>query len=490
PGCARRTAHPAGVVERAGSGPLRRRPAPPRGIGGGQRGLGAGAFCHHRRRPERFHQRRHGAAGGGQRPPPPLPPAPGGIRRPAPGGGARQPRPQRHPQWLSHGPRQPPEAYRPGGAPPGRGRPLRVERRLPAPQPGSDRLPHLHRARGAPLHQRGDLPRHHRRRGPGGVQWSYPYSPRRPDDQRAPQQPQPAHQQPGGGGHQAGAGDLRRRRTVLPRRHRGPARRGPAPLPAHPGRVRTGGPGAAQLRLHQRDSQPHPPRAAAGLPAPQARRAVRPGPGTCEAPAMTLPSPVKAQGRGFDPVAVRRDFPILAREVNGHPLVYLDNAATTQKPLAMIDAISDYYLNHNANVHRAAHVLSDEATQAFEGARDTVAAFINSPASRQLIWTRGTTESINLVAATWGRANLKAGDRVLVPALEHHSNIVPWQMVAAETGAEVVPIDVTDQGEVDLDALARLLDDRVKLVSLTHVSNALGTVNPVAEVVRLAHAAG
>ncbi|MDY0069073.1 MAG: cysteine desulfurase [Porticoccaceae bacterium] len=205
---------------------------------------------------------------------------------------------------------------------------------------------------------------------------------------------------------------------------------------------------------------------------------------------MTLPSPVKAQGRGFDPVAVRRDFPILAREVNGHPLVYLDNAATTQKPLAMIAAISDYYLNHNANVHRAAHVLSDEATQAFEGARDTVAAFINSPASRQLIWTRGTTESINLVAATWGRANLKAGDRVLVPALEHHSNIVPWQMVAAETGAEVVPIDVTDQGEVDLDALARLLDDRVKLVSLTHVSNALGTVNPVAEVVRLAHAAG
>ena len=199
---------------------------------------------------------------------------------------------------------------------------------------------------------------------------------------------------------------------------------------------------------------------------------------------------VNTQGRSFDPVAVRRDFPILARQINGHPLVYLDNAATTQKPLAMIDAISDYYLHHNANVHRAAHVLSDEATQAFEGARDTVAAFINSPASRQLIWTRGTTEAINLVAATWGRGNLKAGDRVLVPALEHHSNIVPWQMVAAETGAEVVPIDVTDQGEVDLDALARLLDDRVKLVSLTHVSNALGTVNPVVEVVRLAQAAG
>jgi len=193
---------------------------------------------------------------------------------------------------------------------------------------------------------------------------------------------------------------------------------------------------------------------------------------------------------GFNVEAVRQDFPILARQVNGHPLVYLDNAATTQKPLAMIEAISDYYLNHNANVHRAAHALSDEATQAFEGARDTVAGFINSPASRQVIWTRGTTEAINLVAATWGRANLNPGDRILVPALEHHSNIVPWQMVAAEKGAEVMPIEVNDRGEVDLAALQSLLDERVKLVTITHISNALGTVNPVAEVVRLAHAAG
>src|SRR5690554_2771853 len=127
----------------------------------------------------------------------------------------------------------------------------------------------------------------------------------------------------------------------------------------------------------------------------------------------------------------------------------------------MIDAISDYYLNHNANVHRAAHVLSDEATQAFEGARDRVAGFINSPSSRQVIWTRGTTVSINLVADTWGRANLGPGDRVLVSALEHHSNIVPWQMVAAEKGAEVIPVDVTDQGEVDLASLEGLLDERV-----------------------------
>lgn len=207
-------------------------------------------------------------------------------------------------------------------------------------------------------------------------------------------------------------------------------------------------------------------------------------------PANPVVSTQERRAANFDVEAVRRDFPILAREANGHPLVYLDNAATTQKPLAMIDAISDYYRRYNANVHRAAHALSDEATQAFEGARDTLAQFINSPSSRQVIWTRGTTESINLVAATWGRANLKAGDRVLVPALEHHSNIVPWQIVAAETGAEVLAIEVDSRGEVDLTALRALLDERVKLVAMAHISNALGTVNPVAEVVRLAKGVG
>ncbi|MFA5630939.1 MAG: cysteine desulfurase [Porticoccaceae bacterium] len=205
---------------------------------------------------------------------------------------------------------------------------------------------------------------------------------------------------------------------------------------------------------------------------------------------MSTPSPHQGKSAAFDVAAVRRDFPILARQVNGHPLVYLDNAATTQKPLAVIEAISDYYLNYNANVHRAAHALSDEATQAFEGARTALAGFINSPTAQQVIWTRGTTESINLVAATWGRANLKAGDRVLVSALEHHSNIVPWQMVAMATGAEVVPVAVNAQGDVDLQSLQSLLDARVKLVSINQVSNALGTVNPVADVVRLAKAAG
>ncbi len=192
----------------------------------------------------------------------------------------------------------------------------------------------------------------------------------------------------------------------------------------------------------------------------------------------------------FDPQAVRQDFPILAQQVNGHPLVYLDNAATTQKPGAVIDAVAGYYRRDNANVHRGVHTLSDRATQAFERARQTVAAFINSPKVEQVIWTAGTTEAINLVAGSWGREHLRPGDRVLVSWLEHHSNIVPWQLIAAATGAEVVPVPVTDGGEIDLAALDALLDERVKLVAVNHVSNALGTVNPVAEIARRAHAVG
>ncbi len=192
----------------------------------------------------------------------------------------------------------------------------------------------------------------------------------------------------------------------------------------------------------------------------------------------------------FDAERVRADFPILHQDVNGHPLVYLDNAATTQKPRAVIQALVDYYEQDNSNVHRGAHALADRATQKFEAARVKVAEFINAAEARQVIWTRGTTESINLVAASWGRANLQAGDRVLVSAMEHHSNIVPWQLVAAEKGASVEPIPVDANGTLDLAALEAMLDDRVKLVACGHVSNALGTVNPVADVVRLAHAAG
>lgn len=197
---------------------------------------------------------------------------------------------------------------------------------------------------------------------------------------------------------------------------------------------------------------------------------------------------------GFDVERIRQDFPILHQQVNGHPLVYLDNAATTQKPNAVIDAIANYYREDNSNVHRGAHTLADRATAKFEAARITVARFINAPvingSAKQILWTRGTTESINLVAASWGRSQLNAGDRVLVSAMEHHSNIVPWQMVAQEKGATVEPIPVDASGTLDLQAFAAMLDERVKMVSVGQVSNALGTINPVEDIIRLAHAVG
>ncbi|MAV26133.1 MAG: cysteine desulfurase CsdA [Gammaproteobacteria bacterium] len=192
----------------------------------------------------------------------------------------------------------------------------------------------------------------------------------------------------------------------------------------------------------------------------------------------------------LDISALRDQFPILATEINGHPLTYLDSAATTQKPDAVIDAISDYYRHDNANVHRAAHTLADRATSAFEGARKKVAAFVGSENEKQLVWTRGTTEAINLVAYAWGGRVLQEGDQILVSTLEHHSNIVPWQLVAARCGAEVVPIRITDAGEIDLEELRRLLKGPARMVAVGHVSNALGTVNPVREIAKLAHEAG
>jgi cysteine desulfurase/selenocysteine lyase len=196
------------------------------------------------------------------------------------------------------------------------------------------------------------------------------------------------------------------------------------------------------------------------------------------------------QPLAFDVERVRQDFPILHQQVNGQPLVYLDNAATTQKPNAVIEAISNYYREDNSNVHRGAHTLADRATAKFEAVRVKVAEFLKAPAANQVIWTRGTTESINLVAATWGRTNLKAGDRILVSAMEHHSNIVPWQMVAQATGAQVEPIPVDVAGTIDLTAFESMLDSRVKMVAVGHVSNALGTINPIEKMIALAHAVG
>lgn len=192
----------------------------------------------------------------------------------------------------------------------------------------------------------------------------------------------------------------------------------------------------------------------------------------------------------FDVEAVRAAFPILHQEVNGHPLVYLDNAASMQKPEAVIEAVAGYYRRDHSNVHRGAHALANRATEALEGARERVAALLGGVAREEILWTRGTTESINLVANSWGRANLRPGDEIVLTAMEHHANIVPWQMVAEATGARILVLPVTEAGALDLDALPALLGERTRLVAVTQVSNVLGTVNPVAEIIRLAHAAG
>ena len=185
----------------------------------------------------------------------------------------------------------------------------------------------------------------------------------------------------------------------------------------------------------------------------------------------------------------RGDFPILDRKVHGKPLVYLDNSATSQKPRAVLDALEDYYTRLNANVHRGLHTLSEEATNAYEAARERVARFINAP-DRSLVFVRNTTEGINLVASAWGRKNVGPGDEILVSVMEHHSNIVPWQMLARETGAALRYFDIREDGSLDMDQADDLITERTRIVSIAHMSNVLGTVNPVEAIVERAHDAG
>jgi cysteine desulfurase / selenocysteine lyase len=191
--------------------------------------------------------------------------------------------------------------------------------------------------------------------------------------------------------------------------------------------------------------------------------------------------------RGFDVEKLRRDFPILEQRVHGNPLVYLDNAATSQKPQAVIDAISRYYEQENSNIHRGVHFLSERATEEYEAARNSVQEFIHAPKSHEVIFVRGTTEAINLVAQTYGRAHVGAGDEVLITAMEHHSNIVPWQILCDEKHAKLRVAPINDSGELLLDEFANLLGPRTKLVAAAHVSNALGTVNPVRQMIEMAH---
>jgi cysteine desulfurase/selenocysteine lyase len=206
--------------------------------------------------------------------------------------------------------------------------------------------------------------------------------------------------------------------------------------------------------------------------------------------AAAVPIREKAVKLPFDVEKIRADFPILRTKVHGHPLVYLDNAATSQKPQAVIDALVRYYEGENANIHRGVHYLSQIATEAFEKARETVRAFVNAADAREIIFTRGTTEAINLVAQTYGRVHVGAGDEVLITAMEHHSNIVPWQMLCEEKGAKLRVAPMNDEGELLLEEFEKLLSPRTKIVAVSHVSNALGTINPLKQMIAAAHALG
>ena len=194
--------------------------------------------------------------------------------------------------------------------------------------------------------------------------------------------------------------------------------------------------------------------------------------------------------KGLDVYAVRKQFPVLQRELKGRPLVYFDNAATSQKPKVVIDALVDYYSNYNANIHRGIHTLAEEATAAYEATRNAVKEFIGAGSVEEIVFTRGTTESINLVAYTWGRANLKAGDEIIISNLEHHSNIVPWQIVAEEKGAVIRVVPVTEDGEFIFSEFEKLLSPKTKIVSVGHASNALGVINPVKKIIAAAQAVG
>jgi len=200
---------------------------------------------------------------------------------------------------------------------------------------------------------------------------------------------------------------------------------------------------------------------------------------------------IETTGRAaLDAAALRADFPILRRDINGHRLIYLDSASSSQKPQVVIDAMTEYYEQHNANVHRGIYTIAEEATAAYEGARVTVARFINAPDSHELVWTRNATEAINLVAYSWGRRNVGRGDQIILTEMEHHANLVPWQLLVQEVDGDLEFIPITDDGILRLDVFEVLLRLKPKLVAFTHVSNTLGTINPVREMVDMAHAAG
>ena len=202
---------------------------------------------------------------------------------------------------------------------------------------------------------------------------------------------------------------------------------------------------------------------------------------------VVLEKPVSTPTTGFDVERIREDFPILQTRVHGNPLVYLDNAATSQKPQAVIDAISDYYSGENANIHRGVHYLSELATRKYEETREKVKDLINAKSTREIIFVRGTTEAVNLISSTYGRENIKAEDEIIISNMEHHSNIVPWQLLCESTDAKLEVIPINDDGEIIFDEYQKLMNDKTKLVAVVHTSNSLGTINPVKRIIEVAH---
>ena len=191
---------------------------------------------------------------------------------------------------------------------------------------------------------------------------------------------------------------------------------------------------------------------------------------------------------GFDIEKIRSDFPVLSRKVNGKPLVYLDNGATSQKPLAVIETLDKYYREYNSNIHRGVHTLSEEATTEYEAARKKIKNFINANSTQEIVLTSGTTDAINLVAQSYGRTNIKVDDEIIITEMEHHSNIVPWQLLCEQTGAKLNVVPINDAGEIIVEEFERLLNEKTKIVAIVHISNALGTINPIKEIIDLAHA--
>src|SRR3569623_3442111 len=370
-------------------------------------------------------------------------------------------------------------------------RAMHLERLVPGRWPSARGYARAYRSLAAARQQPGILQRRARRLRARRVQRQGDRASGCAEDRCPPAQPESAAVGQRRGGQQARARNLRRRCQVRARRHGRSARCRLGVLSARARHGRGGGAQSPHLRLRERDRRAlavagAARRGAAGADCAPAGRSTDQGVSmSSPKPRMTVPATA-----AFDAARLRADFPILHQEVHGRPLVYLDNAATTQKPRQVIDVIDHYYAADNANIHRGVHTLSQRATDAYEGAREKVRSFINAADTREIVFLRGATEGIILVAQSYGLPRFKPGDEILITETEHHSNFVPWQLLCEQTGAVLKVVPINEAGELMLDEFLKLLSPRTKLVGVVHISNALGTINPVQEIIVAAHTIG